>query len=158
MDDVLGMTFGLSALDSQAGRLNELSDEINGKLAAIESRIVGMNIGMDFWYGSPIRRKDAVVTSIGDGTSTEIVELLGLTKEEGKWCLAVKAIKVEKGFFEGDYNCPYENRYFAGIPITPLLSSSRELRIAALAVMKDFIMKLAEHVKSANEIIERKHF
>jgi hypothetical protein len=157
MDDVLGMTFGLSALESQAGRLNELSDEINKKLAAIQSRIVAMNIGMEFWYDVPIWRRNAVVTSIGDGKSTEIVDLLGLTKQGGQWCLAVKAVKVEKGFYEGNRDCPYENRYFAGEFDTPILESSRELRIAALGIMKDFISELALRVKAANEVIERKN-
>lgn len=144
----------LSALESQAGTLNTLSDQVNSKLTDIESRIVKLNIGMEFWYSYPIHRDDSVGTFSLDSTSEQDVQVLGLAKVSGSWCLAVKPIKLVKGFYEGDYRAPFENRYAAG-KVQPLLSASRDLRIAALAHMPEFLEKLSEHVREANEVIQK---
>lgn len=150
----VAVRFALSALESQAGRLNEISDEVNKKLTEIENRIVSLNIGLEFWYSVPVHRDDSVGTFSYDDTTEQLIQVLGFARVDNKWCIAVKPIKLVKGFFEGDYNCPFENPYAAG-KVVPLLQSSRDLRIASLAAMQDFLTKLTEHVQSVNRTIEK---
>ena len=144
----------LEALESHAGRLNRVSDEANEKLVEIENRIVKMNIGMEYWYSPAVKRDDATGTFSREGTSEELIQVLGFARVAGRWCLAIKPIRLVKGYFQGDENCPFEDQY-AGGDIVPLLKTSRDLRVAALLVLEDFLARFTEHVVSATEAIKK---
>jgi len=143
----------LSALESQARRLNQISDKANKKLLDIEERVARLNIGLEFWYPEPILRDDCVGKLSKHDISEQLVQLLGFSRVNGKWCLALKPITVVKGFYEGDTSAPFQNQHSGG-EVVPLLDVSRDLRIAALSVMPDFLLKLTEYVQSVNKTIE----
>lgn len=140
------------SLEAKAARLNEASDNANKVLSGIEKRLIDMNIGIEVWDSEPL---DIAIPEGDLGpnkTSSQIVQVLGFARAEGKWCLAVKPIRLVDGFFQGDMDSPFQNRYGAGPP-TPLLQAARALRIAALRKMPKFIAALDEHVaETVNEI------
>jgi len=135
------------ALEAQAAQLNEASDHANRVLGAIEKRLVDLNIGLEIWYPEPLDRAVSEGDLGPNETSSRVVQVLGFARVDGKWSLAVKPIRLVSGFFQGDMNCPFQNEYAAG-PQTPLLKSSRGLRIAALSAMPAFLVQLKKHVGS----------
>jgi hypothetical protein len=142
------------ALAAQAERLNKLSDEANKKLAEVEKNLVGLNLGIEFWYSQPIHRDDAVGTFSRDDTSEKLVQVLGFARVDDKWCLAVKPIKLVDGFFEGDTSAPFQNRYSGG-KVVALLQASRDMRLASLSHMPEFLKEFSEYVQKASDIIEK---
>jgi hypothetical protein len=142
------------ALEAQAERLNKVSDEANRKLAAIEKRLVDLNIGLEYWHERPVHRDDSVGTFSRDDTREQLVQLLGFARVDGTWCLALKPIRLVNGFFEGDTSAPFQNRYSGG-KVVPLLQASRDLRIVSLDAMPHFLTEFNEHIQSAAEVIEK---
>ena len=89
------------ALETQATRLNEASDHANRVLTALEQRLVNLNIGLEVWYPKPL---DTTVSEGDFGpheTSSRVIQVVGLARVDGKWCLAVKPIRVVSGFYQG---------------------------------------------------------
>jgi hypothetical protein len=60
----------------------------------------------------------------------------------------VKEKRVERGYWENDLDCPWENEYEGSAKL--LLKSSRELRIKAAERLEDLLSALVER---ANEVI-----
>jgi hypothetical protein len=135
----------LPALQSQAARLNEASDNANRLLGGIEKQLIELNIGLEVWHSRPIDSSDSKGDLGPHQTSSRVVQLLGLARVDGKWCLAVKALRLVSGYFQGDMDCPYENQYLEAPP-APLLKASRALRLAALRAMPGFLAELNEHI------------
>jgi hypothetical protein len=67
--------------------------------------------------------------------------MLGYAKTSDGWSFALKDVRIERGYFEGDESCPWENHYDQGEP-KPLLKSSRELRILAAGRIGDLLVSL----------------
>ena len=141
------------ALENQATRLNEASDHANRVLADVEQRLVNLNIGLEVWCHKLLDSTDSEGDIGPHETSSRVVQVIGLARVDGKWCLAVKPMRLVSGFFQGDMNCPFENQYADG-PSTPLLKQSRELRIAALRVMPEFLVQLDDHIDSTIRELE----
>lgn len=141
------------SLEAQAARLNVASDDANRLLAAIEKRLLSLNIGLEVWHAEPVETADSDGTLGAHETSSCVVQMLGLARVEGKWCLAVKPMRFVSGFFEGDMSCPFQNQYAAGTSF-PLLKASRGLRIAALQAMPKFLDVLSRDVASRIREIE----
>jgi hypothetical protein len=141
-----------SSLESKAARLNTASDTANATLAAIEKRLVGLNIGLEIWHPAPIAEADSEGDIGPYKTTTRKVTVLGLARVDSKWCLALKPVRLVDGFYEGDMACPFTNEFADGPPVA-LLSASRTLRLAALAMAPKFLKHLSEHVaKTTNEL------
>jgi hypothetical protein len=77
------------------------------------------------------------------------------------WGFAVKELRVERGFFEGDESAPWENDYDEDPPKL-LLKSSRELRILAsqrieylLGQMRDRAEAAIESLRTASKLAEQ---
>ena len=136
-----------SSLETQANQLNSVAESANQALEAAQNRLVNLNIGFEFWHPKPLERSDLTGSTKAHDTSTEILSLLGFAKVEGKWCLALKKVRHESGFFEGDMNSPYTNEYLETQPV-PLLSQSRNLRLAALNLLPEFLEQLSEQVSN----------
>src|SRR3954466_2416582 len=97
----------LSTLLSKAAQLNEASTIANQLLADVEKKLSDAKIGITFWFDTnPLTQSD----SKGDfgplDISEDTAEILGYTRAEGKWCLAVKRMHRVHGFFEGDLGSP----------------------------------------------------
>ncbi len=143
----------LDSLGAHASHLNDASDDANRLLESIEDRIVKMNIGLEVWYRYPILREDATGDFGPSSISQQVVQLFGFAKVEGKWCLAVKPMRLVKGFYEGQMDQAYEQPFAAGAP-TPLLKASRLHRLAAVDVLAPFLEQLGEHVQSVVKSID----
>jgi len=142
-----------ASLESQSARLNEASDNANQSLAAVEARLVRLNIGLELWHTSPIDSTDSTGNLGPHETSSRTVQVLGFARVDGKWCLAVKPMRLVSGFYEGDTNCPFENRYLEG-PTVPLLKASRATRIAGLAAIPDFLVEIGERMAATVSALE----
>ena len=142
------------ALEDQAARLNEASANANKTLAAIEKRIVALNIGFEVWLDEPIAIGAPAGSAGPFDISTTPIKALGIARIGGKWVLAVKPMKFVDGFYEGDTGSPYRNQYTDGEEI-PVLSASRELRIAALQALPKFLHKLSQEMMAKTNGIER---
>ena len=143
-----------SALESQAERLNKHSDAATAKIAAIEERLASLTIGLEYWLSPPVHRDEAVGTLSRDDTSETLVHYLGFTRVDGKWCLAIKPVRLVNGFFVGDTSAPFQNPYSGG-KVVPLLQASRDFRILALQVMPRFLKEFGEHVQTAADTVEK---
>ena len=143
----------LPSLEAQAARLNAASDRANNVLAALEKRVVDFNIGIEFWHSRPIETGDAEGNVGPEDTKTKIAQVLGLARVDGRWCLAVKPIKVVEGFFQGDTDCPYRDEFAAG-PAVAVMKASRAIRLAALQSLPAFLQELQGQVTEAVRRIE----
>lgn len=141
----------LPSLRSHADRLNSLSDKANSVLADIEKRLVELNIGLEVW-GPVLDREPTDVPLKPDEHMAEVVQLLGFAKIEGRWRLAVKSVQYVHGLFQGDDNAPYANPSAGSWK--PLLDCPRDLRIAALRTLPEFLATVDQHVASAVETVE----
>ena len=131
-----------SSLETQANQLNLVAESANQALETTENRLVKLNVGIELWHSQPIDLSGS--TNLND-TSTEILTLFGFAKIGGKWCLAMKKVRQESGFYEGDIGCPYTNKYIEMAPVT-LLSQSRNLRLNALNMLPEFLESLSENL------------
>lgn len=142
-----------SSLETKAARLNEVSDSANQALSTIEKRLSKLNIGLEFWHSEPVDEADSEGDVGPHKTISRVVQLLGLARIGGSWCLALKPVRLVDGFYGGDLNCPYQNQFADGPPVA-LLSSSRKLRLAALKMMPNFLSELSRYIATAATEIE----
>ena len=136
-----------SSLESQANQLNSVAESANQALEAAQTRLVNLNIGVEIWHSKPLDRSDLDGSTNPNDTSIEVLSLLGFSKVDGKWCLALKKVRHESGFFEGDMSCPYTNEYLESPPV-PLLNQSRNLRLSALNMLPKFLEEISEYVSN----------
>jgi len=124
-------------LTALASVLNEESNAYTQSLVSLQAKINKLNLGIEAW----------VTLSEGEktgepGRDTTIRTLFGYARTSDGWGFATKRVRIERGFFEGDHQCPWENHYDEEAPKL-LLKSSRELRIQA-----------AEHIESLLEALK----
>lgn len=127
-----------SSLSDSASTLNSYSDSCNKKLKDAQERLASLNIGLEFWLDRPISRSDQKGDIGANDNSTEIIKRLGFSRLNGSWVLAVKTVRSVSGFYQGDMDCPYTNEYVDKDP-DALLDSPRELRLAALKSLPEFL-------------------
>jgi hypothetical protein len=144
----------IPSLEAKAARLNAASDKANQILTNVERQLVDLNLGVEVWFDHPIHSTDLEGDVGATSTSKRVVQLLGFAKVLGKWSLAVKPMRLESGFFEGDMGCPFENRYSDGSP-TFLLKASRSLRFAAVEVLPKFLAQVEDRVDKILEGVDR---
>lgn len=131
-----------SELEESAQRLNTASDRTNKILSAAQQRLIGTNIGLEVWLTKRPLDEDEKAGGSGQwATSHGTRTVLGFSKIEGSWMLAVRDQTFEHGFFEGDQSSPYFEIYSASDP-SPLLKAPRGHRIAALALLPSLIEEL----------------
>lgn len=140
------LTSVFASLKSKADELNEASDAINEALAAAEQQIVDLNIGIEIWHDEPLDTTDAVGGIGPNDISSETYRVLGLARVAGSWCLAVKSMRRDSGYFEGDIGCPYTNEFLEVAPQS-LMSQSRDLRIRALTLLPNFLVALGRGIE-----------
>lgn len=134
----------LEQLSSLAAILNQETDSYTQSLAALEKKLNSMNLGIEAWV---------VLTESGqEGTPNRDSYqriLFGYAKTDEGWGFAIKEKRVERGFWQNDEDCPWENEYDEG-PAKLLLKSSRELRIKAARQLENLMQTLTAR---ANEVI-----
>jgi len=134
----------LVELSSLAQVLNQETDSYTQSLAELEKKLNRLNLGIEAWV--VLFESGRAGTPNGDTYSQT---LLGYAKTEEGWGFAVKDKRIERGFFENDPACPYENEYDDGAAKL-LLKSSRELRIRAAGRIEELLLGL---IARANKVI-----
>ena len=134
----------LAELSHLAETLNKETDTYTEALTQLESKLRKMNLGIEAWVtldetdvsGTPLR-----------GTSMRTMLGYAKTFPDG-WGFAVKEVRVERGLYEGDESCPWENHYEEDQPKL-LLKSSRELRILAAQRIEYLLNGLRNNANAA---------
>jgi hypothetical protein len=134
----------LSQLASLAAALNQETDSYTQSLAELEKKLNRLNLGIEAW----VVLTEAAKSGNPSRDSYEET-ILGYAKTEEGWGFAIKDKRVERGYYQGDPDCPWENEYDEG-PAKLLLKSSRELRIRAAGRIEELLEALTAR---ANEVI-----
>jgi hypothetical protein len=109
------------------------------------------NLGLEVWWDRPIMPADAS-SPVGDETSTWASVLLGFAKLNEEWCLAVKVMRYGSGF-DDEEHASYTSTQLLQGPVA-LKRTSRDVRLAALKALPDFLVHLTNSVKKAAEELE----
>jgi hypothetical protein len=136
--------------EERASHLNTVSNSLSATINAAEDRLRESNLGLEIWL---VRALAGQSVEGPAGTETSLVHRLGWAKIDGEWGLAVKTVRIERGFFEGDTSAPYMNEDWAGEP-TSLSQASRALRIAALDQLPELIERMTEEAEDCISTIE----
>lgn len=126
----------LAQLSRIAQTLNQETDAYTESLTQLEKKLRQMNLGVEAWV--PLKESGMSGTP---GRDSSLLTVLGYAKTSDGWGFALRDVRVERGYFEGDESCPWENHYNEGEP-TLLLKSSRELRIHAAKRIGDLLLAL----------------
>jgi rubrerythrin len=127
----------LVSLSRLAEKLNQTTDAYTQSLTALEKQLREMNIGIEIWL-----EINETAKSGSPSRETSLRKLLGYARLTEGWSLAVKTVRVERGYMADDAQTPWENVYEEEAA-KALLKASREQRIEA-----------AEHVPKLLEQLE----
>lgn len=130
----------LSRLAEAASALNDASDGLNKTIKSVDEAVRATGIGVPVWLHQVVVATERKLTEGPYGTGKGWV--VGYDKVEGTWCLAAKEIEWDSGYFEGDRDCPYQDRGDVGEPVQ-LRNAPREVRVRASLVLQDLLDALA---------------
>ena len=126
----------LAELSRLAEILNKETDTYTQSLTQLENKLNKLNLGIEAWV--PLSES---ASSGSVDRQSQIRTLLGYAKTSEGWGFAIEDVRIERGYFEGDINCPWEN-HFEENPARLLLKSSRELRIKAASKIEELLEAL----------------
>jgi hypothetical protein len=139
----------VAQLSSLAETLNQETDTYTESLTQLEKKLRQMNLGVEAWV--PLKENNR---SGNPKRQSTMMTMLGYAKTSDGWGFALRDVRVECGFYQGDADCPWEDHYDEGEPKL-LLKSSRELRILAARYIGDLLVALQaagnESVKALQE-------
>jgi hypothetical protein len=137
---------GLEDFLKTAKQLNQASDAVNASLKTVEELLNASNVGVTFWFDAkPLSQSDTTGDLHPNALSEYFTDVLGYARVDGKWCFAAKRLRYVMGYYEGEVRMPFTNVYAAGEP-QALLRASRELRLAALRTMPEFLEAFRETI------------
>ena len=137
----------LSSVDGAAKRLNQISNNANQVITSVENRLLRANIGMEVWWDKSIMSADCSNELGRYEESTWAGRLLGFAKINGDWCLGVKTVRWVTGYQDGDRDLEYTTEHLLDGP-TQLKRASRDVRLAALKKMPEFLAYLTKAVEN----------
>jgi hypothetical protein len=136
----------VNELSRLAEKLNQESDAFTTRLASLNEKLNKLNLGVEVWLErSPLSDQ---LTAGNPMRDTNEQTLLGFAKTPDGWGLAVKDVRIERGYYENDLDCPWNCTYEVSQPKL-LLKSSRQLRLkaaSALPLLLEDIKEKAEQV------------
>ncbi|WP_109488445.1 hypothetical protein [Occallatibacter savannae] len=132
----------LSELSRLAETLNKETDLYSEALAQLEDKLKRINLGVQSWV---ILNETA--DSGSASRSSALRNMFGFAKTQDGWGFAIKQVRVERGFYQNDEECPWENLYDESEPKL-LLKSSREMRILASGRLELLLQTLHEDTKA----------
>ncbi len=150
MKEEVDLSAVLSSVDSASKRLNKVSNNANAVLRTIEKRLQGANIGFDVWWDKALTRHQSADIR-NEETHCWITDTLGFARVDHEWCLAVQRMRNSNVIFEGE---DMHINALDGPPVA-LLRAKRNLRLAALNVMPEFLAYLAKQVEGAATDLEK---
>jgi len=138
----------LDNLSKLAPQLNKATDLYMDELREIEKQVNKLNLGIAIEFGGVIKTENPYFDYLDDGTEDGISGYidtweLGYGRYQDAWCLLVRKYKLVDRSTEV---MQVEN-------VTPLLQSSRELRIAAAEKIPELLEKIEEAVKGKIETL-----
>lgn len=150
----------IKELKTTATHLNNSSDDLTKALTEINEKLNAMNLGITVWLGAGaggLALSSKVIERPKNAQrfveSAEEKELLGYAKTDRGWGLAVKIVREEYGYFEGDSSCPFTTPIELETKL--LLDSSREKRVAAISLLPDLLSMLKESAEKTISDIEQ---
>ncbi len=139
----------LTSLSHLAQKLNQTTDSYTRSLTEVEKQLREMNIGVETWLGISETAKSGT-----PDRETSLRKMLGYAKLADGWSLAVKTVRVERGYLQNDRECPWENVYEEDPP-KPLLKASRDLRIEAAGHVAELLGALETRAVELIQSVER---
>jgi hypothetical protein len=150
MTDEVDLSAVLSSIDSSSKHLNTVSNNANALLRNIEKRLSAANIGLEVWWDKkPLEHIGS--TDLGrDEISCARIQILGFARVDGEWCLAVRTMRYAWFIVQGDE----EMREAVDVGPTALLRAPRNIRLAAMRLMPDFLNYLAKEIAATAASLE----
>src|ERR1700678_2920978 len=98
------INYDLAELSRLAETLNKETDSYTQSLVQLEKKLSKMNLGVGAWV--PLKECGTLGTPRRDSS---LLTMLGYAKTSDGWSFALKDVRIERGYFEGDESCPWEN-------------------------------------------------
>lgn len=135
----------LHRLGNSARRLNDGSDQLNRSIAAIDSLLGRLMIGLDYVHPRPLSEHTTY-----DGSGKRVIEIayLAYLKLKGGYRLALKTVKVIESRSAAAGQIPGD--------LISLLEAPRRLRYRAIEQLPELVMGLAEQVEDMLGAMERR--
>ena len=108
---------------------------------------------MEVWWDSAIMGADCSGELGQFETGAWASRLLGFAKIYGDWCLAVKTVRYVSAYYEEDPDQTFTTQHLLDEPV-PLKRASRDVRLAALKKMPEFLAYLAKTVEKTVKELE----
>lgn len=140
----------LSSVDSASKRLNTISNNANAVLRSIQDRLTISNIGLEVWWDKKPLTHAGSTDLRHDETACWMTQVLGFARVDGDWCLAVQTFRHGAYIFENEEDT---RTAIDGTP-TALLRAPRNLRLAAMQIMPEFLEFLAAEIETAAVALE----
>jgi len=129
--------------------LNKESDSHSQYLAQLEKYLRQLNLGVETWV---VLSESSMSGTPSRDSSRRTY--LGYAKTDEGWLFATKIVRVERGYWQGDSDCPWENEYEEEQP-KPLLKSSREIRLQAAAMLPRLLDALKENAEETLKALQQ---
>ena len=126
----------LQELSHLAKSLNEETDAFTNTLASLEKELKSYNLGVEAWVPLSETSKSGTPTR-----ESSVRVLLGYAKLNEGWGFAIKQVRVERGYYQGDLDCPWESEYEEEEP-KPLLKSSRDVRLQSATAIDSLLLEI----------------
>lgn len=150
MSEEVDLSAVLSTIESSSKRLNTVSNNANAVLRNIEKRLTDANIGLEVWWDKKTLDHIGSTDLRHDETACWRTQQLGFARVGGDWCLAVRTMRNATYIFEGDED--YRTAVDEGL--TALLRTPRNVRLAALRLMPEFLLFLEKEIEDATGNLE----
>lgn len=131
------MDAAFKALVASAEKINAASDELARPVAALDSVLARLNVGVECWT--------EVNRHIDDDGSQYWSHDVGYTRHARKWCLAIRTV-------EGDERFPESAR----LEVWPFNEAPRYLRAKAVDKLPELIAALVKATDAAAKRLEGK--
>lgn len=147
----------LDELTKVAAALNRESDELNAVIEDFEEQLESAGVGVSVWLNENYALDESDWDEDYDpdrDTSwrSAHAKLLGYTKIDGKWRIAVKDVTLRKGDARARSGSEEVEILVGRQPITPLAQASRAVRVEAAAhfetLAKVLTMQMKRHLDS----------
>src|SRR5258708_2986388 len=96
----------IAQLSSLAAVLNQETDSYTQSLTELEKKLNGLNLGIEAWV---VLGESQLQGDVNRDSHTRT--LLGYGKTDEGWGFVVKEKRVERGYWQNDLDCPWENEY-----------------------------------------------